>query len=119
MSHFDYLTDNLPTLFVNMVLMWITAGFIEEFLWRGYLVERLIDLLGSQTKLTWGVVLVVSAFIFGLGHSYQGTEGMLKTGAVGLVFGISYLVVGRNLWPLILTHALIDSMDFINHYFGG
>jgi membrane protease YdiL (CAAX protease family) len=69
--------------------------------------------------ITWVVVIIVSAVIFGLGHEYQGTMGMLKTGAVGLVFSISYLAVGRNLWPLALAHALIDSLDFITHYFGG
>ena len=99
--------------------MWITAGFLEEFLWRGYLMERLIDLLGSKSLLTWIFVIILSAVIFGVGHGYQGTMGMLKVGAIGFVFGVSYLVVGRNLWPLVLAHALIDSLDFITHYLGG
>ena len=119
MSHFDVLTGNLPNLLINIVLMWITAGFLEEFLWRGYLMERLIGLFRSQTKLTWAIVILVSATIFGLGHGSQGVMGILKTGAIGLVFGISFLVVGRNLLPLFLAHALIDSLDFITHYFGG
>jgi len=37
---------------------------------------------------------------------------------IGLVFGVSYRVGGRNLWPLILAHGLIDSMDMVGHYFG-
>ena len=119
MSHFDLLTGNLPSLLINLVLMWITAGFLEEFLWRGYLINRLVDLFGSQATLTWVLVIIISAIIFGLGHGYQGTMGMLKTGAIGLVFGLAFLAVGRNLWPLVLAHALIDSLDFITHYFGG
>jgi len=119
MSRFDVLTNNLPALLINLVMMWFTAGFLEEFMWRGYLMNRLVDLFGSQTKLTWVFVLIVSAVIFGVAHSYQGTLGMLKTGAVGFVFGLAYLAVGRNLWPLIFAHALIDSIDFITHYLGG
>ncbi len=119
MMHFDVLTGNLPSLLINIVLMWITAGFLEEFIWRGYLMERLSDLFGSQTKLTWVIVLVVSAIIFGAGHGYQGMMGMLKTGAVGFVFGLAYLAVGRNLWPLVFAHALIDTLDFVTHYLGG
>ncbi len=44
---------------------------------------------------------------------------MFKTGAIGLVFGIAYLAVQRSLWPLILAHGLIDTIDMITHYFGG
>jgi len=119
MSSFNYLTGNLPNLIINLVFMLITAGFLEELLWRGYLMNRLIDLQGKQTKLAWVIALVGSAVIFGLGHFYQGPIGIFKTGVIGLVFGLSYLAVGRNLWPLILSHAFIDSIDFLAHYFGG
>ena len=98
--------------------MWGTAGFLEELLWRGYLMNRLVELPGRQTRLAWVIALIASAVIFGLGHAYQGLAGILKTGLIGLVFGISYLVAGRNLWPLILAHALIDTLDFVSCYFG-
>ena len=119
MSHFDPLRGNLPNLIINVVAVWFTAGFVEEFLWRGYLMNRLVDLFGKQTKLAWVIALVVSAVIFGFGHPYQDLAGMVKTGAVGLLFGVAYLAVGRNLWPLIIAHALIDTLDFVTHYFGG
>ena len=88
-------------------------------MWRGYLMNRLVDLQGRQTKLAWAIALVVSAAIFGLAHFIQGPIGVFWTGAIGLVFGLSYLAVGRNLWPVILAHGLIDTLDFISHYFGG
>jgi len=119
MSRFNFLKGDLPNLIINLAAMWITAGFIEEFLWRGYLMNRLMDLFSNKTAVSWVIVMILSSIIFGLGHAYQGAAGTIKTGAVGLVFGVSYLVVGRNLWPLILAHALIDSLDFISHYFGG
>ena len=119
MSRFSPLEGNLPNLIVNLVGMYITAAFLEEFLWRGYLIERLIDLLGKQTRLAWVIALAGSAAIFGLVHYDQGFAGMFKIGAVGLVFGLSYLAVGRNLWPLIIAHGLIDTLDFVGHYFGG
>jgi len=119
MSRFNFLKGDLPNLIINLAAMWITAGFVEEFLWRGYLMNRLMDLFSNKTALNWVFVLILSSIIFGLGHAYQDAAGMIKTGAVGLVFGVSYLVVGRNLWPLIFAHALIDSIDFITHFFGG
>lgn len=119
LSRFDYLSGDLPNLIIMLVNIWITAAFLEEFLFRGYLMNRLIDLLGSQTKLVWAIAVIGQAVIFGLVHAYQSPAGMFKVGLIGLVFGVSYLVVGRNLWPLILAHGLIDSLDMVSHYFGG
>ncbi len=77
------------------------------------------DLFGNESKLAWVIALVGQAVIFGLIHAYQSPVGMFKVGLIGLVFGVSYLVVGKNLWPLILAHGLIDSLDMVSHFFGG
>jgi membrane protease YdiL (CAAX protease family) len=119
LSRFDFLTGNLPNLVIQLVIIWITAAFLEEFMFRGYLMNRIMDLQGKETKIAWAIALVGQAVIFGFVHSQQGPGGMFKVGIVGLVFGISYLVTGRNLWPLILAHGLIDSLDMVTHYFGG
>jgi membrane protease YdiL (CAAX protease family) len=119
MSRFNHLTDNLPNLIIQLVVIWVTAAFLEEFIFRGYLVKRLIDLQGRQTKLAWVLAVIGQALIFGLAHAYQGPVGVFKTGAIGLVFGFAFLAVGRNLWPLILAHGLIDTIDMVTHYFGG
>jgi hypothetical protein len=81
--------------------------------------NRLVDALGKRTRVAWAISLVGSAVIFGLIHSFQGPIGMIRTGAIGLVFGLCYLAVGRNLWPLVIAHALIDTLDFVTHYLGG
>jgi membrane protease YdiL (CAAX protease family) len=119
LSRFEILTGSLPNLIIQLVVVWITAAFLEEFFFRGYLMNRLIDLQSKETKIAWAIALVAQAVIFGLVHSQQGPGGMFKVGMIGLVFGISYLVTGRNLWPLILAHGLIDSLDMVTHYFGG
>jgi membrane protease YdiL (CAAX protease family) len=119
LSRFDYLTGNLPNLIIQLVNVWITAAFLEEFMFRGYLMNRIIDLQGQETIIAWTIALIGSAVIFGLVHSQQGPGGMLKVGAIGVVFGLSYLATGRNLWPLIFAHGLIDSLDMVQHFFGG
>jgi len=119
LSRFDYLTGHLPNLVIQLVNIWITAAFLEEFMFRGYLMKRIIDLQGKETKIAWVIAIVGSAVIFGLVHSQQGLGGIFKVGLIGVVFGLSYLAVGRNLWPLILAHGIIDSMDMVQHFFGG
>jgi len=117
LSRFAPLRGNLPNLIINVVVnAWFTAGFVEEFLWRGYLMNRLVDLQGKKTKLAWVIALVGSAVIFGLGHSYQGLAGMVKVGAVGLLLGVVFLTVRRHLWPLIIVHVLLDTWSFVQHF---
>jgi membrane protease YdiL (CAAX protease family) len=81
--------------------------------------NRLIDLQGNKTKLTWVVSVVGSAIIFGLGHTYQGLGGVIRVITLGILFGVAFLTTRRNLWPLIIAHALLDTMSFVGHYFGG
>ena len=119
LSSFDYLSGSLPNLIIQLLNIWITAAFLEEFMFRGYLMKRIVDLQGKETKIAWVIALVGSAVIFGLVHSQQGAGGMFKVGAIALVFGLSYLATGRNLWPLILAHGLIDTIDMVQHFFGG
>jgi membrane protease YdiL (CAAX protease family) len=117
LSRFDPLRGNLPNLVINVIVhAFITAGFIEEFLWRGYLINRLVDLQGKKTTLTWTVAIVGSAIIFGLGHANQGLMGMVKISLIGLMFGTAFLVVRRNLWPLVMVHIVLDVQSFIQHY---
>lgn len=117
LSRFDPLRGNLPNLVINVIVhAFITAGFIEEFLWRGYLINRLVDLQGKKTTLTWTVAIVGSAIIFGLGHANQGLMGMVKISLIGLMFGTAFLVVRRNLWPLVMVHVVLDVQSFIQHY---
>lgn len=49
-------------------------------------------------------------------HLYQGLGGALMTGAVGVLFGVLYLVMKRNLWPLIIAHGIIDTLTLTQIY---
>ena len=119
LSRFDYLNGDLPNLIIQLVVIWLTAAFLEEFIFRGYLMNRLTDLLSGRIKFAWVFALVAQAVIFGIVHAYQSPVGMFKVGVIGLALGLSYLAIDRNLWPLIIAHGLIDSLDMVNHYLGG
>jgi membrane protease YdiL (CAAX protease family) len=90
----------------NERLAWIpvalTAGFCEEFLYRGWL----LNITGSALKSVW-LGLLVSSILFGFAHLYQGRRGMLGTGILGLVFGLIY-IASHSLLPGQVLHTLID-----------
>ncbi|HSR69884.1 MAG TPA: type II CAAX endopeptidase family protein [Acidobacteriota bacterium] len=79
----------------------VTAGICEEILYRGVLLAVLAAAIG-----TWPAVVVSSA-VFGLGHLYQGLPGVLRTGAVGLVFALLTVFSGSLLTAVIL-HITMD-----------
>ncbi len=79
----------------------VTAGICEEIVYRGFL----LSYLGSY--FTPWVALPLSALAFGLGHAYQGSRGILKTGATGLVLGLVVLGTGSIL-PAIVLHMAVD-----------
>lgn len=82
----------------------VTAGIVEEIVYRGFL----LWFLGNIMPL-WAAVIVSSVF-FGLGHSYQGPSGALRTGLVGLAFAFFYVVTG-SIWLPIIGHALFDILQ--------
>ncbi len=107
------LRGNLPRLAGMLLLTWTLVAFGEELLFRGFLLTRLESMLGSG-----GAAVLAQALLFGAGHAYLGARGALTAGAVGLAFGTVYLFAGRNLWPLVIAHGLIDSVSLVA-LFGG
>ena len=79
----------------------VTAGICEEVVYRGYLIWYLAAFIGP-----WPAALAAGVLFGGL-HLYQGTSGILRTGAVGVVMGLLYVGSGSLLWPMIL-HAAVD-----------
>lgn len=80
----------------------ITAGICEEIIYRGLLLGALTAVVGL-----WPAV-AVSSVIFGLGHAYQGTTGILKTGLIGLVMALLTVFSG-TIWIAALLHIVIDA----------
>ena len=79
----------------------VTAGFCEEFLFRGYLVWVLLPWLG------WWGAAALSLSIFALAHLYQGWSGVLRTAMAGGFYTLAVATLG-SLWPAIALHALVD-----------
>lgn len=79
----------------------VTAGVCEEILFRGFLLWYLFYLVGL-----WPA-LILSSLLFGLAHSYQGVNGILRTTLVGLLFALFFFLT-LSLWVPILFHAFID-----------
>ena len=81
--------------------MSVTAGFCEEFLYRGYFIWVFAPWIGW-----WGAAALSLPF-FAIAHLYQGWNGVLRSAAVGALF-TAVVAVFESLWPAIVLHALVD-----------
>ncbi len=89
-------------IFSNFVSM--TAGIVEEIIYRGFVIWVLALFMPL-----WAAA-IVSSLAFGVAHAYQGWEGVLKTGALGGLFAVIYLVTG-TIWIPVLLHAVLDMLQ--------
>jgi len=108
LSAFEHIHGNLAAYLVWLVAAWVAAGFSEEFIFRGYLMNR-IAAIGRGSVLAWVFAITVQATVFGLGHLYAGPGVALTVGFGALFSGVYFLIAGRNLWALILAHGIWDS----------
>ena len=99
------------------VVSWISQGLGEELLFRGFIMTRLAQMF-RLNRAAWGAAVLVQGVLFGLMHSYQGVAGMISTAGAGVVFGIGYLMTGRNLLPCVIAHALCGTVLISMMYFG-
>ena len=89
------------------------AGFGEELLYRGFLMDRLQRLKGIGSTL-WGPI-IVQGLIFGISHGYQSLAGVIITGVVGIGLGWLRTRVD-SLMPLILAHMAVDTFSMSMAY---
>ncbi len=85
----------------NWTIMSSTVGICEEILYRGFLLWYLLRWLSEAPA------ILVAAIIFGLAHLYQGWGGVIRSGILGAVFCLGYLLIG-SLWALMALHAVVD-----------
>jgi membrane protease YdiL (CAAX protease family) len=97
------------SLLVEFIEQIVYIGLLEEFFYRGYLMNRLCDWLGDRKG------LFLSSFIFGFGHvtarvadhGFGILEQTLLIGGQaflgGLIFGWIFLKA-RNIWPGAILH---------------
>lgn len=117
MSGYSYLQGNLPMLLLALLAVYVVSSFGEEAIYRGFLLTR-VEEMGGGGRVSLSIAVVISSVVFGLVHFDWGVVGIVQTAFLGLALAISYLVVKRNLWVLILAHAYMDTALLVQMYFG-
>jgi CAAX protease family protein len=109
---------NLPLYLLWLGIVWTAAAFGEEMFFRGFIITRLQSVF-SGVKFASVIAVILAAAFFGYVHIYyQGLRGFFTTGAIGLAFGATFLLMKRNLYPVILVHGIVDTLTFTALFMG-
>ena len=99
----------------ELIVISICAGIGEELLFRGWLMQWLVEgaaaAPGTPAPVAVGVALVVSSIIFGLFHPITRLYVVLAT-LMGLYFGL-LVIYTENLLVPIAAHATYDAVQLI------
>lgn len=99
-------------LFLSIIpLIWLQSA-LEEILDRGFLINWIERTL-SSTWFATAFAVLLQAMIFGFRHSYDLSERSITVALIGLALGIGYVAFGRNLWPPIIAHCLLNTVSML------
>lgn len=92
-----------------LVMVWVAVAFLEEMLFRGFLMGEIARVLGTGTG-ALAVNVVFTSVVFGFAHGYQERCGIISTGVVGALLALIFVWSDFNLWLAIFTHGFIDTI---------
>ena len=118
-GRFDFVEGNLVAYLAMFIFIWTHGSFFEELLFRAFIITKASEVLGGSFRADIAAA-VFSAVFFGYRHFYyQGMQGALVTGAIGLALALLYLKFGRkNLLPLIIAHGIVNSLAHTSRFLG-
>jgi len=117
LSNFHGIHGNVLELMRYLIIVWTLAAFGEEFVCRGYLLNRIAGLWGDSHGALW-MGIGFSSMLWTLVHVYQGVTGVILVAVHGFVFGLLYVLTGRNLWTTIFAHGVYDTTALLLIFFG-
>ncbi len=97
---------NMVEFLLAAVLISVVA-LAEETIFRGYLILRFKSITANT-----GTVILTSAFIFSLGHGYEGSAGLITVGVMGAAFALVY-IRRRSLVAPMVMHFLQDFIGIV------
>jgi uncharacterized protein len=114
---FRALHGNVTWTLIALAGTWTLAAFGEEMVYRGYLMNRVVDLM-RPNRAAWSVSLIVVSCAFGASHIDQGITGQLENMVDGVFLGAIYLACRRSLSVSIVAHGVADTLDVLLLFFG-
>ena len=108
--------DLTPTL-IWLGIIWVTAAFGEEIIFRGFLMRQFVKFFGKSRVSLIMNILVCCSF-FGFMHWQQGITGQLVAGSTGAMLALVFYFRKYDLWFNVMVHGFFNTLGILTYYFG-
>lgn len=112
----EQLRGNLPTTLVWLGVIWVTAAFGEEIIFRGFFMRQFIKFFGDG-KISLLINMIIFCGFFGYMHMQQGITGQLVATTVGALFFIIFYLRKYDLWFMVMIHGFFNTYGILSFYF--
>lgn len=116
-SSMSQLEGNLQVTIVWLLIVWATAGFGEEIIFRGYFMRQFVKFFGDS-KISLAIYILIFCSFFGYMHMQQGITGQLVTASMGALLSIIFYIRKYDLWFMIMIHGFINTLGILSLYYG-
>ena len=116
-SSMSQLEGNLQVAIVWLLIVWATAGFGEEIIFRGYFMRQFAKFFGDS-KVSIALNIMVFASFFGFMHMQQGITGQIVTASMGALLSTLFYLRKYDLWFNIAVHGFFNTLGILSFYFG-
>jgi len=89
------------------VLLSFSSGICEELVYRGFM-AFLLQAVFPEIPIF--LIILIPSVLFGIGHLYQGWQGVIQTGVVGAILMCLFLAT-NSLFPVMALHFMINASD--------
>ena len=109
LKHYHLLAD--LTVFIPWFIIFLINSFLEEYYWRGVLLDQTKFWNPTISVLYSSILFSVNHAVFGINSElFRGYEVMASTFIMGLVWSITYKRTDTLRW-VILSHMLVDFLN--------
>lgn len=112
---FRKIQQSRSKLIFGIIIAWLLGGIMEEFIFRGIVLNSVASLLSPTLDKPMAVIIaiLVAALLASLFHFYQGPRAMVIIAQLSVLFGVLYVISGYDLIAVMLCHGFYDTIAFV------
>lgn len=115
-SSMSQVRGDFPTAILWLVIVWITAAFGEEIIFRGFFMRQFVKFFGDG-KLSIVINILLFSSFFGYMHVQQGITGQIVAGSTGALLALIFYLRKYDLWFNIMVHGFFNTLGILSFYF--
>jgi len=116
-SSMNQLKGNLPTTIIWLLIVWATAAFGEEIIFRGYFMRQFVKFFG-EGKISIVINILLFSSFFGYMHMQQGITGQIVAATTGALLSVIFYIRKYDLWFNVMVHGFFNTLGLLSFYFG-